>query len=49
MLGPLLLLLYINDLCNMVEKCDTILYAEDTAVVGNVPDVYTAHIYVSTK
>ena len=31
-LGPLLFLIYINDLCDVVELCGTSMYADDTAV-----------------
>ena len=31
-LGPLLFLVYINDLCNVLELCGTSMYADDTAV-----------------
>ncbi len=31
-LGPLLFLIYINDLCTVIELCGTSMYADDTAV-----------------
>ena len=42
-LGPLLFLLYINDLCNTITNCNTYLYADDTALVASAPDLFTAH------
>ncbi len=32
-LGPLLFLIYINDLCDVVELCGTSMYADDMAVL----------------
>ena len=43
-LGPLLFLLYINDLCEVIEKCSTFPYANDTVLVTSEPDIYTAHM-----
>ena len=43
-LGPLLFLLYINDLCGVIEKCSTFPYADDTVLVTSEPDIYTAHM-----
>ena len=48
MLGPLLFLLYINDLCNVIEKCDTYLYADDTVLVSNEPDIYLAYLHLQS-
>ena len=43
-LGPLLFLLYINDLCDTITQCCTYLYADDTVLVSNEPDIYTAYL-----
>ena len=43
-LGPLWFLLYINDLCGVIEKCSTFPYADDTVLVTSEPDIYTAHM-----
>ena len=43
-LGRLLFLIYINDLCGVIKRCDTFLYADDTVLVTNEPDIYTAHM-----
>ena len=32
-LGPLLFLIYINDLCDVVELCGTSMYADDMAIL----------------
>ena len=34
LLGPLLFIIYMNDICNVSHPC-TILYADDTNVVAN--------------
>ena len=47
-LGLLLFLLYINDLCNTIENCSTFLYADDTVLVSNEPDIYTAHMHLQS-
>ena len=39
-LGPLLFLLYINDLCNSVKEASTFLYADDTVLVSSATDIY---------
>ena len=41
-LGPLLFLLYINDLCEVIRNCKCYLY--DTVLVTNAPDLLTAHM-----
>ena len=43
-LGPLLFLFYINDLCNIITNCKPYLYADDTVLVTSAPNVYTAHL-----
>ena len=43
-LGPLLFLLYINDLCDIITNCKTYLYADDTVMVTNAPDLRTAQL-----
>ena len=45
-LGPLLFLLYINNLCNVIGKCKMFLYAVNTILVANDPDIYTAHMHL---
>ena len=47
-LGPLLFLMYINDLCNSVEHAKTFLYADDTVLITNAIDIYTAHLNLQT-
>ena len=43
-LGPLLFLLYINDLCGVITMCKPYLYADDTVLVTNALDMFTAHL-----
>ena len=38
-LGPLLFIIYMNDICNVSELLFTVLYADDTCVVINVKDM----------
>ena len=45
-LGPLLFLLYINDLSDIITNCKTYLYADDTVMVTNAPDLRTAHLNI---
>ena len=42
--GPLLFLIYINDLCNTIEFCSTYLYADDTVLVANALTIADAHV-----
>ena len=42
-LGPLLFLVYINDLNEVLEKCISFLYADDTVLVTSAPDYISAH------
>ena len=42
-LGPMLFLLYINDLCDVILNCSTFLYADDTVLVANALDIQAAH------
>ena len=42
MLGPLLFLIYINDLCNIIQNSSPYLYADDTVLVANAPDIFDA-------
>ena len=41
-LGPLLFLIYINDLCNVIENSSPYLYADDTVLVANALDIFHA-------
>ena len=43
-LGPLLFLIHINDLCNVINSSKRFLYADDTVLTNSAPDVYTAHM-----
>ena len=43
-LGPMLFLIYINDLCNVILNCNTFLYADDTVLVANAMSIYDAHV-----
>ena len=43
-LGSLLFLIYINDLCNVIRSCRPYLYADDTVLVANATDIYDAHV-----
>ena len=45
-LGPLLFLLYINDLCGVITQSKLYLYADDTVLVTSAPNVYTAHLHL---
>ena len=47
-LGPLLFLIYINDLCNTIVNCKTYLYADDTVLVISDPDIYTAYMHLQS-
>ena len=38
-LGPLLLIIYVNDICNPSELLFTVLYADDTCVVIHGKDI----------
>ena len=42
-LGPLLFLVYINDLCEVVQRYESCLYADDTVLVTNACEYYIAH------
>ena len=42
-LGPLLFLVYINDLCNVLHNCEAFLYADDTVLVASASDKMIAH------
>ena len=42
-LGPLLFLIYINDLVDIIENCDTFLYADDTVLVTSASNIHDAH------
>ena len=42
-LGPLLFLVYINDLCEILKKCDSYLYADDTVLVTSANVYHVAH------
>ena len=41
-IGPLLFLIYINDLCKVIKNCCTYLYADDTVLVARAPDIHNA-------
>ena len=43
-LGPMLFLIYINDLCNVIFNCNTFLYADHTVLVANAMSIYDAHV-----
>ena len=47
-LGPLLFLIYINDLCDVTENCKSFLYADDTVLVSNEQDIYTTHMHLQS-
>ena len=47
-LGPLLFLLYINDLCDSVKIANTYLYADDTVLVTKAADIVTAHQHLQS-
>ena len=42
-LGPLLFLVYINDLCDVLETSHSFLYADDTVLVSSASDYIIAH------
>ena len=42
-LGPLLFLIYINDLVDVIENCNTFLYADDTVLVSSARNIHDAH------
>ena len=42
-LRPLLFLLYINDLVNVIDTCETFLYADDTVLVTSADCIFDAH------
>ena len=44
-LGPLLFLLYINDLCDSVVHANPFLYADYTVLITSAIDIYTAHLH----
>ena len=39
-LGPLLFIIYMNDICNVSDLLYTILYADDTSVLLNGKNIY---------
>ena len=39
MLGPLLFIIYMNDICNVSELSYTIMYADDTSVIMSGNDL----------
>lgn len=41
-LGPILFLIYINDLPNCIEPTNSVLYAEDTIYYGLTRNIYYA-------
>ncbi len=43
-LGPLLLLIHINDLCDTIELCGTSMYANDTAIFYFSNDIDDEHL-----
>ena len=43
-LGPLLFLVYINDLRNCLNHCKSFLYADDTVLIESCIDIYTSHL-----
>ena len=42
-LGPLLFLIYVNDLCNSSEILDFLLFADDTITFMSASDIITSH------
>ena len=46
-LGPMVFLLYINDINNVLNLCKTKLYADDTVVYATNRDEVTCHLWLS--
>ena len=44
LLGPLLFLIYINDLTDVIENCETYLYVDVSVLVASDTNVYNAHL-----